>query len=81
MLRVRPIHHGASGAVGKYLTEYLTKAIGEPAGRWAGHQAPALGLPDEVDAAHLQAILDGIHPLTGVTLGAPFTTRERHNGK
>jgi conjugative relaxase-like TrwC/TraI family protein len=81
MLRVRPIHHGASGAVVKYLTEYLTEAIGEPAGQWAGHQAPALGLPAEVDAAHLQAILDGTHPLTGVTLGAPFTTRERANGK
>lgn len=81
MLRVRPIHHGASGAVVKYLTEYLTKAIGEPAGRWAGRQAPSLGLPAEVDAAHLQAILDGIHPLTAVTLGSPFTTHERDNGK
>lgn len=81
MLRVRPIHHGASGAVVKYLTEYLTEAIGEPAGRWTGRQAPALGLAAEVDAAHLQAILDGIHPLAGVTLGSPFTTRERANGK
>jgi conjugative relaxase-like TrwC/TraI family protein len=81
MLRARPIHHGASGAVVKYLTEYLTEAIGEPAGRWVGRQAPALGLAAEVDAAHLQAILDGIHPLTGVTLGSPFTTRERANGK
>ena len=81
MLRVRPIHHGASGAVVKYLTEYLTEAIGEPAGRWAGREAPGLGLPAEVDAADLQAILDGIHPLTGVTLGAPFTTRLRDSGK
>ncbi len=35
MLRVRPIHHGASEAIVKYLTEYLTEAIGEPAGRWS----------------------------------------------
>jgi hypothetical protein len=81
MLRVRPIHHGASGAVVKYLTEYLTKAVGEPASRWAGRQAPALGLPAEVDAEHLRALLDGTHPLTGITLGSPFTTRTRPNGK
>jgi conjugative relaxase-like TrwC/TraI family protein len=81
MLRVRPIHHGASGAVVKYLTEYLTKAVGEPAGRWAGRQAPAFGLPAEVDADHLRALLDGTHPLTGITLGSPFTTRETPAGK
>ncbi|MDX2378640.1 MAG: MobF family relaxase, partial [Acidimicrobiia bacterium] len=81
MLRVRPIHHGASGAVVKYLTEYLTKAVGEPAGRWAGRQAPAFGLPAEVDADHLRALLDGTNPLTGITLGSPFTTRETPTGK
>jgi len=81
MLRVRPIHHGASGDVVEYLTEHLTKAVGEPAGRWAGRQAPAVGLPAEVDAEHLQALLDGTHPITGTTLGSPFTTRTRPNGK
>ena len=81
MLRVRPIHHGASGAVVKYLTEYLTRAVGEPAGRWAGRQAPPFGLPGEVDAEHLRVLLDGGHPLTGISLGAAFNTRKKLNGK
>ncbi|MEL6893630.1 MAG: MobF family relaxase, partial [Actinomycetota bacterium] len=81
MLRVRAIHHGASRAVVKYLDEYLTKARGEPPGRWMGRGAALLGRYDEVDSWDFQRILEGHHPRTGERLGAEFTTRYRKDGK
>ena len=81
MLRVRPIHHGASGAVVEYLTDYLTKAVGEPPGRWVGSQAVAFGLSGEVSPEHLEALLEGMHPTAHASLGAPFTTRLTKEGK
>jgi hypothetical protein len=54
MLRVRAIHHGASRAVVKYLDAYLTKARGEPPGRWMGRGAALLGLDGLVDSGDFQ---------------------------
>ena len=81
MFRVRAVHHGASGAVVRYLTEYLTKAKGERPGVWIGKGAACLGLRGEVDPWHLERVLDGIHPIRGQTLGSPFSTRTTATGK
>ncbi|MDJ0771314.1 MAG: MobF family relaxase [Ilumatobacter sp.] len=78
---MRAIHHGASRAVVKYLDEYLTKARGEPPGRWMGRGAALLGRYDEVDSWDFQRILEGHHPRTGERLGGEFTTRYRKDGK
>ncbi len=81
MLRVRAIHHGASRAVVKYLNDYLTKAKGEPPGRWMGHGAAALGLHGTVDPQHFERVLEGCHPLERERLGAEFVTRYTKDGK
>lgn len=81
MFRVRAVHHGASGAVVRYLTDYLTKAKGERPGVWIGKGAAGLGLRGEVDPWHLERLLDGIHPISGQTLGSPFTARKPSTGK
>lgn len=81
MLRVRPIHHGASSAVVAYLTEYLTEAAGEPPGRWIGRQAKAFGLDGDVRAEQLESLLEGTHPTTHRALGAPFTMRYTRDGR
>ena len=81
MLRVRAIHHGASRAVVKYLNDYLTKAKGEPPGRWMGHGAAALGLHGTVDPQHFERVLEGCHPLERERLGAEFVTRYTKDGR
>lgn len=81
MLRVRAIHHGASRAVVKYLNDYLTKAKGEPPGRWMGHGAAALGLHGTIDPRHFERVLEGCHPLERERLGAEFVTRYTKDGR
>lgn len=48
--------------------DYYTGS-GEAPGQWLGSGSERLGLTGEVDAAHLQAVLDGRDPHTGEALG------------
>jgi conjugative relaxase-like TrwC/TraI family protein len=65
----------------KYLNDYLTKAKGEPPGRWMGHGAAALGLHGTVDPQHFERVLEGGHPLERERLGAEFVTRYTKDGR
>ena len=69
MLRVTTLYAASAAATAAYYTQYLTAAPGEVPGVWAGRQAAGLGLAGEVDAASLQALLEGRDPYSGTPLG------------
>ena len=73
MLRVTTLYAASAAATAAYYTHYLTAAPGEVPGVWAGRQAAGLGLSGEVDAASLQALLEGRDPHSGTPLGRALT--------
>jgi conjugative relaxase-like TrwC/TraI family protein len=80
MLRVRTIYARSAIAAVEYYTRYLTEAPGEIPGKWVGRQAPGLGLVGNVVADDLRAILEGLDPEAGTTLGRALRDRELADG-
>ncbi len=64
-----------------YYTKYLTQAPGEVPGVWMGNQADTLGLVGTVEGEQLQALLAGLDPVTGRSLGRALTDRTTADGR
>lgn len=73
MLSIGKLGTGAEeyylGAVALGADEYYTGA-GEIPGRWVGSAARSLALNGAVEPQQLRALLTGVHPLTGATIGS-----------
>ncbi|MDQ3106964.1 MAG: relaxase domain-containing protein, partial [Actinomycetota bacterium] len=48
---------------------------GEAAGEWLGRGATSAGLSGEVSGEQLRRLFEGAHPVTGESLGSPYTVR------
>lgn len=80
MMRVTTLYAGTAATTAGYYTRYLTEASGELPGQWLGEQADRLGLTGEVTTESLEALLSGLDPVTGRTLGQPLVDRVTSNG-
>jgi conjugative relaxase-like TrwC/TraI family protein len=60
-------HHYYLRSIAEGVEDYYLGA-GEAPGRWCGRMAEDLGLSGDVDAASLQQVLGGFHPVTGESL-------------
>jgi len=81
MMRVTTLYASSAASSAAYYTKYLTQAPGEVPGVWMGAQADALGLVGNVDGDQLQALLAGLDPVTGRSLGRALTDRTTSDGR
>ncbi|MFN8021450.1 MAG: MobF family relaxase [Acidimicrobiales bacterium] len=80
-MRVTTLYASSAASSAAYYTKYLTAAPGEVPGVWMGAQADALGLVGNVDGEQLQALLGGLDPVTGRSLGRALTDRTTADGR
>src|SRR5262245_8972023 len=81
MLRVTTLYAASAVATAAYYTRYLADAPGEVPGCWSGRQAAELGVPGTVGGDDLQRLLEGRHPVSGESLGAPLKDRQTSSGR
>ncbi|MFN8023910.1 MAG: MobF family relaxase [Acidimicrobiales bacterium] len=81
MMRVTTLYASSAVSSAAYYTKYLTAAPGEAPGAWMGAQADALGLVGNVDEVQLQALLAGLDPVTGRSLGRALSDRTTADGR
>ncbi|MCX6522418.1 MAG: relaxase domain-containing protein [Actinobacteria bacterium] len=75
------LYASSAASSAAYYTKYLTQAPGEVPGVWMGAQANGLGLVGNVDGEQLQALLAGLDPVTGRSLGRALTDRTTADGR
>jgi conjugative relaxase-like TrwC/TraI family protein len=80
-MRVTTLYASSAASSAAYYTKYLTAAPGEVPGVWMGAQADGLGLVGTVDGEKLQALLAGLDPVTGRSLGRALTDRTTSDGR
>jgi conjugative relaxase-like TrwC/TraI family protein len=80
-MRVTTLYVSSAASSAAYYTKYLTAAPGEVPGVWMGAQADRLGLVGNVDGEQLQALLGGLDPVTGRSLGRALTDRTTSDGR
>jgi conjugative relaxase-like TrwC/TraI family protein len=80
-MRVTTLYASSAASSAAYYTKYLTAAPGEVPGVWMGAQADGLGLVGNVDGEQLQALLGGLDPVTGRSLGRALTDRTTADGR
>ena len=80
-MRVTTLYASSAASSAAYYTKYLTAAPGEVPGVWMGAQADGLGLVGNVDGEQLQALLAGLDPVTGRSLGRALTDRTTADGR
>jgi conjugative relaxase-like TrwC/TraI family protein len=80
-MRVTTLYASSAASSAAYYTKYLTAAPGEVPGVWMGAQADALGLVGNVEGEQLQALLGGLDPVTGRSLGRALTDRTTADGR
>ena len=80
-MRVTTLYASSAASSAAYYTKYLTAAPGEVPGVWLGAQADGLGLVGNVEGEQLQALLAGLDPVTGRSLGRALTDRTTSDGR
>ena len=80
-MRVTTLYASSAGVTAAYYTQYLTGAVGEEPGRWAGAQADAFGLSGTVSTESLERLLSGRDPITGSGLGFESKDRSLASGR
>lgn len=80
-MRVTTLYASSAASSAAYYTKYLTQAPGEVPGVWMGSQADGLGLVGNVDGEQLQALLAGLDPVSGRSLGRALTDRTTADGR
>ena len=80
-MRVTTLYASSAASSAAYYTTYLTQAPGEVPGVWMGAQAEGLGLVGTVDGEQLQALLAGLDPVSGRSLGRALTDRTTADGR
>jgi conjugative relaxase-like TrwC/TraI family protein len=80
-MRVTTLYASSAASSAAYYTKYLTQAPGEVPGVWMGAQADGLGLVGTVDGEQLQALLAGLDPVSGRSLGRALTDRSTADGR
>ena len=80
-MRVTTLYASSAASSAAYYTKYLTQAPGEVPGVWMGAQADGLGLVGTVEGEQLQALLAGLDPVTGRSLGRALTDRTTSDGR
>ena len=80
-MRVTTLYASSAASSAAYYTKYLTAAPGEVPGVWMGAQADGLGLVGNVDGEQLQALLAGLDPVSGRSLGRALTDRTTSDGR
>ncbi len=81
MMRVTTLYASSAASSAAYYTKYLTQAPGEVPGVWMGAQADGLGLVGTVEGEQLQALLAGLDPVTGRSLGRALMDRSTSDGR
>ena len=81
MMRVTTLYASSAASSAAYYTKYLTAAPGEVPGVWMGAQADGLGLVGNVDGEQLQALLAGLDPVSGRSLGRALSDRTTADGR
>jgi conjugative relaxase-like TrwC/TraI family protein len=80
-MRVTTLYASSAASSAAYYTKYLTAAPGEVPGVWMGAQADGLGLVGNVEGEELQALLAGLDPVSGRSLGRALTDRTMSDGR
>ena len=80
-MRVTTLYASSAASSAAYYTKYLTAAPGEVPGVWMGSQADGLGLFGMVEGEQLQALLAGLDPVSGRSLGGALTDRTTADGR
>jgi conjugative relaxase-like TrwC/TraI family protein len=80
-MRVTTLYASSAASSAAYYTKYLTAAPGEVPGVWMGAQADGLGLVGTVEGEQLQALLAGLDPVSGRSLGRALTDRTTSDGR
>ncbi|CAB4548595.1 MAG: relaxase domain-containing protein [Actinobacteria bacterium] len=80
-MRVTTLYASSAASSAAYHTKYLTQAPGEVPGVWMGAQADGLGLVGNVEGEQLQALLAGLDPVSGRSLGRALTDRTTADGR
>ena len=80
-MRVTTLYASSAASSAAYYTKYLTQAPGEAPGVWMGAQADGFGLVGMVEGEQLQALLAGLDPVTGRSLGRALTDRTTSDGR
>jgi conjugative relaxase-like TrwC/TraI family protein len=80
-MRVATLYASSAASSAAYYTKYLTQAPGEVPGVWMGAQADGLGLVGTVEGEQLQALLAGLDPVSGRSLGRALTDRTTSDGR
>ncbi len=80
-MRVTTLYASSAASSAAYYTKYLTQAPGESPGVWMGAQAAGLGLVGMVEGEQLQALLAGLDPVSGRSLGRALTDRTTSDGR
>lgn len=80
-MRVTTLYASSASSSAAYYTKYLTQAPGEVPGVWMGAQADGLGLVGTVEGEQLQALLAGLDPVSGRSLGRALTDRTTADGR